>query len=98
MEKLATDCARARRCNFPLPIFRRRLTDPQPRNAKYVPIPATNKLQTRSAIAQACLRSSTFLARRFRRPLLFTPTICTLAGQPDLVEDAPNHCIDDGGE
>ena len=66
-------------------------------NAASTPRPVTNKLQTRSAIAQACLRSSTFLARRFRRPL-FPPTICTRAGQPDLVENAPNHCVDDGGE
>src|SRR5215472_11469668 len=97
-EKLVTDCARARRYNFPSPLFRECPLDHQNRNAAYSPKSLTSELRTRSAIAQACLRSSTSLARSFCRPFFLTPTICSLAGQPDLVEDTPNHCVDDSGQ
>src|SRR5215472_11885389 len=97
-EKLVTDCARARRYNFPSPVFRECPLDRQFRNAAYAPKSVTSELPARSAIAQACLRSSTSLARSFCRPFFLTPTICPLTGQPDLVKDAPNHCVDDCGE
>src|SRR5262249_49695877 len=96
--KSATDCARAHRCNFPSPVSRGCPPGHQSYNAACAPKRAINKLRTRLAIAQACLRSSTFLARRFRRPLSFTPAICTVAGPPDLIEHAPNHCVDNGGD
>src|SRR4029079_1349372 len=86
------------RCNFSSPVSRGCPHGPQPHNGVYVPKPATNELQTRSATAHAYLRSSTFPARRFRRPLFFSPTIYTLSGQPDLVQDAPNHCVDNSGD
>src|ERR1700688_4141341 len=90
-ERRAIDCAKARRCNFPLPLSQRPPRGRRFYNAAYVPRAATNEIQTRSTIARADLRSSTFWA--FRRGAFLTPTICSGIRQPNLVENAPNYCV-----
>src|SRR5437762_5903158 len=97
MGKPATDCAKARRYNFPSVACPPHQLGLRFHNAAYVPRAAINEIQTRPTIAQACLRPSTFLPRAFGRAALLTPTIGARTAQPNWVKNAPYNCVHYGG-
>src|SRR5438477_9788926 len=98
MGKPATDCAKARRYNFPSVACPPHQLGLRFHNAAYVPRAATNEIQTRPTIAQACLRSSTFLSWAFGPDAFMSPTICAGTRQPNLIKNTPDDCIHHGGD
>src|SRR5438067_7917057 len=92
MGKPATDCAKARRYNFPSVACPPHQLGLRFHNAAYVPRAAINEIQTRPTIAQACLRFSTFFA--FCRSASLAPTICSGIRQLNLIKNAPHNRID----
>src|ERR1044072_7418424 len=63
-------------------------------NAAYIPGAATDEIQTRRAIARACLQFSIFLSRNFRPSGFLGPTICSGIRQTNLIKNAPHDSID----
>src|ERR1700720_1562734 len=92
MKSAGADYARARQCNFPLLVFLKRSHGRQFRTEAFAPKPGANKIQTRSAIARASLRSSRFLTCAAARSLI-GPAIGARAGQADLIENPPDDGI-----
>src|SRR5437899_7725859 len=97
MERSVIDCARVLRYNFRSLACRRCLPGRRFHNAAYAPRSAASEIQTRLTIAQAYLRSSTFLSRGFCRGGLFAPAVGARIRQPDLIENAPHDCVHDCG-
>src|ERR1700731_5133022 len=88
MKSAGADYARARQCNCPPLVFPKRSRGHLLRNGACAPKSAASKIQTRSAIAPADLRSSRFLARAARS--LIGPAVGAPAGQADLIENPPD--------
>src|SRR5882762_5822888 len=93
MKSAEADYARARQCSFPPLVFPKRPHGRRFRNGACAPKPGANNIQTRSAIAPPNLRSSRFLARAAARSLI-GPAIGARAGQADLIENPPDHRVD----
>src|SRR5712691_3907618 len=93
MKSAGGDYARARQCNFPPLVSQKHSPGRRFRNGACAPKPGANKIQTRSAIAPADLRSSRFLARAAARSLV-GPAIGARVRQADLIENPPDHGVD----
>src|SRR5438552_2874141 len=94
MKLAGGDYARARQCNFPTLVFPKHSRGPQFRNGGCAPKPGANKIQTRSAIARASLRSSRLLLAGAAARGLICPAIGAWARQADLIEHPPDHRVD----
>src|SRR5438046_10684942 len=89
MKSAGGDYARARQCNFPPLVFPKHSRGPRFRNGACAPKPGANKIQTRSAIARASLRSSRFLAGAAARSLV-GPAIGARVRQAALMGNPPD--------
>src|SRR5256885_12623902 len=86
--------ARARQYNFLLPACRERWPDRRFGSEASAPKPGARQTQSRLTTARANLRSSRlFLARTAARSF-FGPAIGARARQTDLIENPPNHGVD----
>src|SRR2546426_5236655 len=94
MEITTIDYARERRCNFQRSVFQQCLRDLLFHSAASAPRAATSGTRTRSANARIDLRSS-MSADRFCHTS--SPAVSGRVGQADLIKNAPNDRINDGG-
>src|SRR5437762_5069692 len=97
MGKSIIDCARAHRCNFLSPVCRGYLPDRRFHIEVCAPRAVASEIQTRSTIAQAYLRSSTFPSQTFGRSAFASPTVCARTRQPNLIKNTPDDCVHDCG-
>src|SRR5207253_6871657 len=94
MKSAGGDYARARQCNFPPLVSPKHSRGRRFRNGACAPKPGANKIQTRSAIARASLRSSRLLFAGAAARSLVGPAIGARVRQADLIENPPDHGVD----
>src|SRR5436305_15246653 len=93
MKSAGADYARAQQCNFPPLVSPKQSPGRRFRNGACAPKPEANKIQTRSAIEPADLRSSRLLERAAARSLI-AAAIGARARQSDLIENQRDHSVD----